>query len=147
MHSIQICMHCLVCFQDKVTLKLFAATVDANKLERALDLVGRLNLEKSFDLAMTLADRHRRLVEFIEEAKESKFRVIDEDLLDDDQDNFSEDEEEEIRQTCPPVTMTTTARRQISPDSFSTLSNKRPFQKQEEGGSSSQWRTKKSKVY
>eukprot|EP00934_Nitzschia_sp_Nitz4_P005744 Nitzschia sp. Nitz4//scaffold150_size53981//29254//32411//NITZ4_006678-RA/size53981-snap-gene-0.66-mRNA-1//-1//CDS//3329537074//5734//frame0 len=65
---------------DKVTLKLFAAMVDANKLERALDLVDRLHLEQSYDLATRLADRHARLVDFILEAKESKFGGVgDED--------------------------------------------------------------------
>ena len=58
---------------DKVTLKLFATTVEAGKLERALDLVDRLQLEKSYDLAMVLAEQHNKLVDFIEDAKESKF--------------------------------------------------------------------------
>lgn len=52
---------------------MFAATIEAGKLERALDLVERLYLEKSFDLAMTIADRHRRLVDLIEDAKDRKF--------------------------------------------------------------------------
>jgi hypothetical protein len=58
---------------DKVTLKMFAATVEAGKLERALDLVERLHLEKSFDLAMAIADNHRKLVDLIEDAKDRKF--------------------------------------------------------------------------
>jgi hypothetical protein len=61
--------------QDKVTLKLFASTVDAGKLERALDLVDRLHLEKSYDLAITLADRHHKLADFIEGARERRFAV------------------------------------------------------------------------
>jgi hypothetical protein len=65
--------------QDKVVLKLFATTVEAGKLERALDLVERLHLEKSFDLAMVLADNHRRLVDLIEDAKERKFGGDDDD--------------------------------------------------------------------
>jgi hypothetical protein len=52
---------------------MFAATVEAGKLQRALDLVERLSLEKSFDLAMTIADNHRRLVDLIEDVKERKF--------------------------------------------------------------------------
>ena len=60
-------------FQDKVTLKLFAASVQAGKLERALDLVERLHIEKSFDLAMVIADSHRRLVDLIEQAKDNRF--------------------------------------------------------------------------
>jgi Minichromosome loss protein, Mcl1, middle region len=59
---------------DKVTLKMFAAIVAANKLERAVDLVHRLHLEKSFELAMTIADRHRTLVDRIEQARDHKFR-------------------------------------------------------------------------
>ena len=58
---------------DKVTLKMFAATVEAGKLERALDLVERLHLEQSFDLAMQLADQHHRLVDLIEDAKNNRF--------------------------------------------------------------------------
>jgi hypothetical protein len=59
--------------QDKVTLKMFAAIVEAGKLERALDLVERLHLEKSFELAMTIADNHRKLVDFIEDVKDRRF--------------------------------------------------------------------------
>jgi hypothetical protein len=59
--------------QDKVTLKLFAATVDDGKLEAALELVNRLHLEKSYDLAIRLADRHDKLADMIEDAKERKF--------------------------------------------------------------------------
>jgi hypothetical protein len=49
--------------QDKVTLKLFMAIATAGKLEMDLDLVDRLHLEKSFGIAMTVADRlnHRNL--------------------------------------------------------------------------------------
>lgn len=73
--------------QDKVTLKLFAATVDEGKLETALDLVDRLHLEKSYDLAIRLADRHDKLADMIEDAKERKFAVRDGD-------HFMEDEYE-----------------------------------------------------
>jgi hypothetical protein len=69
--------------QDKVTLKLFAATIDAEKLERALDLVHRLHLEKSYDLAIRLADSHRKLADLIEDAKERRF-TPDEDVEDHD---------------------------------------------------------------
>jgi chromosome transmission fidelity protein 4 len=68
--------HFLCCFafpQDKVTLKMFASTVEAGKLERSLDLVERLHLEKSLDLAMTIADSHRKLVDLIEDVKDRKF--------------------------------------------------------------------------
>lgn len=56
-----------------MTLKLFAAMVDANKLERALDLVDRLHLEKSYDLAIRISDRHSRLADLIQDAKDLKF--------------------------------------------------------------------------
>jgi chromosome transmission fidelity protein 4 len=71
--------HALSAQVDKVTLKLFASIVEAGKLERALDLVERLHLERSFDLAMTIADRHRKLVDRIENVKELKFPVDEED--------------------------------------------------------------------
>lgn len=74
---------------DKVTLKLFASTVDAGKLERALDLVDRLHLEKSYDLAITLADRHHKLADLIEEAREQRFAVDDaEEEEDYEEDDF-----------------------------------------------------------
>lgn len=59
--------------QDKVTLKLFMAIATAGKLKMALDLVDRLHLEKSFDIAMTVADRlnHRNLSDRIDEKKAS----------------------------------------------------------------------------
>ena len=45
-------------FQDKVTIKLFAAMVDSGKIDNAFELVGRLHSEKSFEIAMRYADRH-----------------------------------------------------------------------------------------
>jgi G3E family GTPase len=42
-------------------------------LERALDLVGRLHLEVSYNLAAQIADSHRKLVDRIEELKANKF--------------------------------------------------------------------------
>lgn len=59
--------------QDKVTIKTIAVNIEEGKLERALDLVKRLHLEKSYDIVMALADRHRDLVERIEKVKEWKF--------------------------------------------------------------------------
>jgi chromosome transmission fidelity protein 4 len=69
--------------QDKVTLKLFITIATTGKLEMALDLVDRLHLEKSFDIAMTVADRlnHRNLSDRIDEKKELRFKV--DDSLDD----------------------------------------------------------------
>jgi chromosome transmission fidelity protein 4 len=111
--------------QDKVTLKLFMAIATAGKLEMALDLVDRLHLEKSFDIAMTVADRvnHRNLSDRIEEKKELRFMV--DDQLDDGvetgfQAQFSEsptddysDEEE------------TASRRRITPDANQSRKSKR----------------------
>jgi chromosome transmission fidelity protein 4 len=65
--------HALSAQVDKVTLKMFAATVDAGKLEKALDLVERLHLEKSIDIAMAMADNHRKLVDHIEGVKDRRF--------------------------------------------------------------------------
>jgi chromosome transmission fidelity protein 4 len=70
---------------------MFAAVVEAGKLERALDLVERLHLEKSFDLAMKIADHHRKLVDLIEDAKDRRFG--NEDDYDDDEDDAMSDEE------------------------------------------------------
>jgi hypothetical protein len=74
--------------QDKVTIKTLAAYIEEGKLERALDLVKRLHLEKSFDIVMALCDNHRNLVALIETAKEKKFANIT-----DDGSSSSEDEE------------------------------------------------------
>jgi hypothetical protein len=70
--------------QDKVTLKMFAAIVEAGKLERALDLVERLHLEKSFEIAMTIADHHRKLVDLIEDVKERRFSSLMDYTADDE---------------------------------------------------------------
>jgi chromosome transmission fidelity protein 4 len=93
-------------------LKLFAATVEAGKLERALDLVDRLHLEKSYDLAITLADRHDKLADMIEDAKERRF-AVDDNQGDYEEDVGYEEEEEEspsFGQTSAP------SYKQISPD-------------------------------
>lgn len=82
--------------QDKVTLKIFAGTVEAGKLERALDLVERLHLEKSYDLAMTIADNHRKLVDRIEEAKDRRFGS---DYANDQTDDPEEYEDEDPADT------------------------------------------------
>jgi hypothetical protein len=54
-------------------LKLFNALVESGKLERALDLVDRLHLAKSFDIAMVISDSNRKLVDLIEEARDRRF--------------------------------------------------------------------------
>jgi hypothetical protein len=61
--------------QDKVTLKLFSAMVDANKIERAADLVDRLHNELSFDLAIQIAGRHDKLADIIEDVKFKKINL------------------------------------------------------------------------
>lgn len=70
---------------------MFASIVEAGKLERALDLVERLHLEKSFEIAMKIADRHRKLVDFIENVKERKFG----EEYEGDYDNFESPEDTE----------------------------------------------------
>lgn len=63
---------------------MFAAIVEAGKLERALDLVERLHLEKSFEIAMTIADHHRKLVDLIEDVKERRFSSVMDYTADDE---------------------------------------------------------------
>ena len=58
---------------DKVTLKTFAATVETGKLEKALDLVERLYLEKSFEIAKIVAADHGRLANMIEGVRDRRF--------------------------------------------------------------------------
>lgn len=77
---------------------MFAGVVEAGKVERALDLVERLHLEKSFDIAMTVADSHRKLVDLIEEAKDRRFNAFHESLENDDQftgDPYDDDDSSE----------------------------------------------------
>lgn len=72
-----------------MTLKLFMNMADAGKVESALDLVDRLHLEKSFDIAITVADRlnHRNLSDRIEEKKDIRF-AVDDPMEDDAQDKY-----------------------------------------------------------
>ena len=52
-----------------------------------MDLVERLHLEKSFEIAMTIADNHRKLVDFIEHVKDRRFPLVIMDYdADDDND-------------------------------------------------------------
>lgn len=134
------------CPQDKVTLKLFAATVEAGKLERALDLVERLQLEKSYELAMKIADNHDKLVDLIEDVKERKFAALHEN----EQDGYAEDDHEldydhELEYnagnnsfddnpggTSPEHSMQTS--RRISPENNSAGKGKRTFDQYQPGG-------------
>jgi chromosome transmission fidelity protein 4 len=104
--------------QDKVTLKMFASIIEAGKLERALDLVERLHLEKSFDLAMTIADNHRKLVSLIEQVKERKFP----DQASDDEEPGGDDYDDESVVRRP---QTNHGGKRISPDS--TQKSRMPF--------------------
>ena len=63
---------------------------DAGKVESALDLVDRLHLEKSFDIAITVADRlnHRNLSDRIVDKKEARF------MVDEPMDDFAQDDYE-----------------------------------------------------
>jgi len=68
---------------DKVTLKLFFDILKAGKVERALDLVERLHLEKSFEIAIKASDRlnYLKLSDRIEAARDNRFppEVFDEE--------------------------------------------------------------------
>ena len=69
-----------------MTLKLFNEIIKAGKVERALSLVHRFHLEKSYDIAIQVSDRmgHRKLSDFIEDSKLQRFpSVEDDDLFDD----------------------------------------------------------------
>eukprot|EP00584_Thalassiosira_punctigera_P002193 CAMPEP_0172533418 /NCGR_PEP_ID=MMETSP1067-20121228/6134_1 /TAXON_ID=265564 ORGANISM="Thalassiosira punctigera, Strain Tpunct2005C2" /NCGR_SAMPLE_ID=MMETSP1067 /ASSEMBLY_ACC=CAM_ASM_000444 /LENGTH=1269 /DNA_ID=CAMNT_0013318063 /DNA_START=140 /DNA_END=3949 /DNA_ORIENTATION=+ len=79
---------------DKVTLKLFGSVVQSGKVERGYDLVQRLHSEKSYDIAIQMADRigHRKLSDRIDELRLRKFPPIDEEeeeeAFDDDAASF-----------------------------------------------------------
>jgi hypothetical protein len=64
---------------------LFIGYLEGGKVERALDLVSRLHLEKSFDVAITLSDRmsQGKLSDRIEIVKECRFTLPLEDEMDD----------------------------------------------------------------
>ena len=89
---------------------MFAAVVEAGKLERALDLVERLHLEKSFEIAMTIADNHRKLVDLIEDVKDRRFPLEDIDYNVEDHDDITTD-----------LTRSHSNRQRISPDNNSIL--------------------------
>lgn len=94
---------------------MFAAVVEAGKLDRALDLVDRLHNEKSYDLAMAIADSHRKLVDMIEDRKYAKFG------------GQSDEEEDDDFEDAPDFTEQTGGRRRISPDSTMARMGKRPL--------------------
>lgn len=109
----------LIPSQDKVTLKMFATVVEAGKLERALDLVDRLHLEKSFDLAMKLADKHHKLVDLIEEAKDRRFG---------ERYGMEEEEGEDAITDMRHSRLNESGRQRITPDASSNRRAKRAFE-------------------
>lgn len=116
---------------------------DAGKLESALDLVDRLHLEKSFDIAITVADRlnHRNLSDRIEEKKDIRFAVDDpmeEDVQEDYEAPFgkfaSEDDDLAGEEEGTPT------KRRISPDGHSSRNSKRSMDEaSDEDEESEQW--------
>ena len=117
---------------DKVTLKLFMATLETGKLERSLDLVDRLHLEKSFEIAITIAERmnHRSLSDKIEEVRDRCFAVYDDDEEKDDEECESDFLFPDSQQ-CDHATETKPtpngSSRNVSPESQVVQSNKRPI--------------------
>jgi len=69
-------------------------------------------MEQSYDIAMKIADNHRKLklVDLIEEAKEAKFSADDDD-----------DDDESSRESAPQNTSAIERRPRISPDSSERL--------------------------
>ena len=104
---------------DKVTLKLFMATVEAGKLERSLDLVERLHLEKSFEIAITVAERmnHRNLTDKIEDVKDRRFAAEEEDQEEDGVDEMFPDSQGDDHVTETKSTPRKSFSGNISPDS------------------------------
>lgn len=121
---------------DKVTLKLFMATVEAGKLERALDLVERLHLEKSYEIAITVAERmnYRTLGDKIENFMHRRFAVEEDE---DDDDDFAESEELFPDSQDDPITELRTPHnpsRNISPESQIISRTKRSIEEVQPGG-------------
>ena len=91
--------------------------MEAGKLERALDLVDRLHLEKSYDLAMRIADKYTKLVDLIEDARDNRFPPEEEDGLDDEQDDGYDEAEDGYVVNSSPQGKSAQASRRISPES------------------------------
>lgn len=66
---------------DKVTLKLFFTFAQEGKVEKAFDLAHRLNLEQSFQIAITASERcnQRKLADRISDLMESRFHEEEEE--------------------------------------------------------------------
>ena len=84
-YSLPLTVYRFLFLQDKVTLRLFSGMVDGGKLETAFDLISRLNLEKSYDIAIRIADREHKLADEIEKAKEFKFSTRDDSDCEEDE--------------------------------------------------------------
>lgn len=54
-------------------MRLYSGMIDAGKLECAFDLVSRLHSEKSYDIAIKLADRQYKLADEVEKMKTCNF--------------------------------------------------------------------------
>ena len=67
---------------DKVTLKLFFTFAQEGKVEKAFDLAHRLNLEQSFQIAITASERcnQRKLADRISDLMESRFHEEEEEV-------------------------------------------------------------------
>merc|ERR1711935_761767 len=75
--------HIGLCAQvDKVTLKLFAGMMEEGKVERALDLVDRLHLPKSYDIAARMSEHNSKIADLIEDAKYKNFDYEENDSVD-----------------------------------------------------------------
>ncbi|CAJ1946833.1 unnamed protein product [Cylindrotheca closterium] len=66
---------------DKVTLKLFVGMMDEGKVERALDLIDRLHLPKSYEIAARMAEHNRKVADLIEDAKHKNFPQEEDDTM------------------------------------------------------------------
>ena len=108
-----------ICAQvDKITLKFFFEMIKGGKPESALDLVHRLHLEQSYDIATNASDRFNftKLSDRIISIKEERFNQDDDDSrtfdgsLNDDFTVFSQDAEKKYQRGAS-----------VSPELTSTL--------------------------
>jgi len=124
-----------MCIQvDKVSLKMFSRYVEAGKLERALDLVSRFQLEKSYDIAMQMGEQHHKLLDFIEAEKERRFGVVeadeesagsaDEDMS--DEGGYSDHEDRLVHRASPTINCVPPTQK-ISPETGTKRSLDAPF--------------------
>ena len=118
--------------QDRVTLKLFTNFIKSGKVERGFDLSQRLHNEKSFDIAINMADRagHRKLSDRIEEVKNQRYPPIYEDSEDESLDGSDGYRSEDVDEQEPTAAtqqdrMAPSMRREISPDAGGGLSTPR----------------------